>query len=102
MRHHPLYGMDYIIDILLVYRKYEGRKMTVQVRRHAYVRNTYTHLVCRENDLQSSILFLTSQPFLPMVKMATNQSKPSILIIQKMLRSSMTIKQLFQRTERSF
>jgi hypothetical protein len=55
MRHHPLIGLDYIIDILLVYRKYEGRKMTVTVRRHAYVRNTYTHMVFREDTLNTSI-----------------------------------------------
>lgn len=47
--------MDYITDILLVYKKYEGRKMTVQVRRHAYVRHTFIELMCRENDLTSSI-----------------------------------------------
>lgn len=55
MRHHPMIGIDYTLDILLIYRKYEGRKMTVQVRRHAYVRNTYTHMIFRENDLSSSI-----------------------------------------------
>ena len=55
MRHHPLIGLDYVIDILLVYRKYEGRKMTVTVRRHAYVRNTYTHMVFREDNLNTSI-----------------------------------------------
>lgn len=55
VRHDPLLGLDYIMDILLVYRKYEGRKMTVPVRRHAYVRNTFTTLLCREDDLVSSI-----------------------------------------------
>jgi hypothetical protein len=54
-RHHPLVGLDYIIDILLVYRKYEGRKMTVPVRRHAYVRSTFTDLIFREDSLTSSI-----------------------------------------------
>ena len=55
VRHDPLIGLDYIIDILLVYRKYEGRKMTVPVRRHAYVRNTYTHMAFREDTLNTSI-----------------------------------------------
>jgi chondroitin sulfate synthase len=55
MRHHPLYGLDYIIDILLIYRKYEGRKMTVPVRRHAYVRNSYSGLMFREDNLEHSI-----------------------------------------------
>lgn len=57
MRHHPLYGIDFVLDILLVYRKYEGRKMTVPVRRHAYVRNTYSSLMFREDNLQSSVYF---------------------------------------------
>lgn len=54
VRHHPLIGIDYIIDVLLVYRKYEGRKMTVPVRRHAYVRNSYTSLQFREDNLKTS------------------------------------------------
>ncbi|RNA03237.1 Chondroitin sulfate synthase 3 [Brachionus plicatilis] len=57
MRHHPLYGIDFVLDILLVYRKYEGRKMTVPVRRHAYVRNTYSGLMFREDNFDSSIYF---------------------------------------------
>ena len=55
VRHHPLIGIDYIIDVLLVYRKYEGRKMTVPVRRHAYVRNSFTTLQFREDNLDSSL-----------------------------------------------
>jgi chondroitin sulfate synthase len=55
VRHHPLTGLDYIIDLLLIYRKYEGRKMTVPVRRHAYIRNSYTDMLFREDDLVSSI-----------------------------------------------
>jgi chondroitin sulfate synthase len=54
VRHHPLIGIDYIIDVLLVYRKYEGRKMTVPVRRHAYLRNSFTSLQFREDNLESS------------------------------------------------
>ena len=55
VRHHPLIGIDYIIDVLLVYRKYEGRKMTVPVRRHAYVRNSFTSLQFRQDNLESSL-----------------------------------------------
>lgn len=38
----PVHGVDLILDLLLVYRKYRGHKMTVQVRRHAYVQQTFT------------------------------------------------------------
>lgn len=55
IRHHPLVGIDYIVDALLVYKKYEGRKMTVPVRRHAYVRQTYTGLFFREDMNFTSI-----------------------------------------------
>ncbi len=32
IRNHPLVGLDYILEILLIYKKYEWRKMTVPVR----------------------------------------------------------------------
>lgn len=40
-RMDPVYGVDLILDLLLVYRKYRGHKMTVQVRRHAYVQQMF-------------------------------------------------------------
>ncbi|KAL1517137.1 hypothetical protein ABEB36_000943 [Hypothenemus hampei] len=44
----PLHGVDLILDLLLVYKKYRGQKMTVQVRRHAYVQQTFTGVFIRE------------------------------------------------------
>ncbi|KAJ3641045.1 hypothetical protein Zmor_027571 [Zophobas morio] len=44
----PVHGVDLILDLLLVYRKYRGHKMTVQVRRHAYVQQTFTEISIRE------------------------------------------------------
>lgn len=41
-RENALYGADYILDLLLVYKKYRGRKMTVPVRKHAYVQQQFT------------------------------------------------------------
>jgi len=41
-RLHPLHGADYMLDLLLVYRKFKGRrKMTVPVRRHAYLQQSF-------------------------------------------------------------
>ncbi|XP_069138587.1 chondroitin sulfate synthase 1-like [Argopecten irradians] len=37
----PLYGADYVLDLLLTYRKHKGRKMTVPVRRHAYIQQVF-------------------------------------------------------------
>ena len=38
VNHDPKYGNSYILDILLVYKKFQGKKMTVKVRRHVFVR----------------------------------------------------------------
>lgn len=38
----PIHGVDVILDLLLVYRKYRGHKMTVSVRRHSYLQQTFT------------------------------------------------------------
>lgn len=47
-RMDPIHGADFILDLLLKYKKYRGRKMTVPVRRHAYLQrqfsgNYFTH-----------------------------------------------------------
>ncbi|XP_069679907.1 chondroitin sulfate synthase 1 [Periplaneta americana] len=47
-RLNPQYGADYILDLLLVYKKYRGRKMTVPVRRHVYLQQQFTGLEIQE------------------------------------------------------
>ncbi|XKL68382.1 hypothetical protein PGB90_003873 [Kerria lacca] len=47
-RLNPLYGPDYILDVLLTFKKYRGKKMTVPVRRHAYLQQQFTGLEVRE------------------------------------------------------
>ena len=42
------YGADTILDLLLVYRKYRGRKVTLPVRRHVYLHQHFTGLEIRE------------------------------------------------------
>ncbi|EGI62333.1 PREDICTED: chondroitin sulfate synthase 1 [Acromyrmex echinatior] len=42
------YGADTILDLLLVYRKYRGRKVTLPVRRHVYLHQHFTGLEMRE------------------------------------------------------
>ncbi|XP_057331409.1 chondroitin sulfate synthase 1 [Microplitis mediator] len=42
------YGADTILDLLLVYRKYRGRKVTLPVRRHVYVHQHFTGVEARE------------------------------------------------------
>jgi len=50
-RVNPLFGVDYMLDMLLMYKKYRGKKMTVPVRRHAYLQQQFTgkdRRVCRD------------------------------------------------------
>ncbi|KAJ2949392.1 hypothetical protein O0L34_g15306 [Tuta absoluta] len=44
----PLHGADHILDLLLKYRRYRGRKMTAAVRRHAYLQQSFTGIEIRE------------------------------------------------------
>lgn len=48
MRVNSLYGQDLIMDLLLVYKKYRGKKMTVPVRRHLYIQRSFTDIRVRE------------------------------------------------------
>ncbi|XP_058128004.1 chondroitin sulfate synthase 1 isoform X3 [Anopheles ziemanni] len=48
MRVNSLYGQDLILDLLLVYKKYRGKKMTVPVRRHLYIQRSFTEIQVRE------------------------------------------------------
>lgn len=38
----PMHGAEYIIDLLLLYKKHKGRKITVPVRRHAYLQQPFS------------------------------------------------------------
>ncbi|XP_060664643.1 chondroitin sulfate synthase 1 [Drosophila nasuta] len=58
-----LHGQDLILDLLLIYKKYRGKKMTVPVRRHLYVQRAFTGIFVKEQDedfynvtLQQSLL----------------------------------------------
>ena len=46
----PVYGLTYILDLLLLYKRYKGNKMTVKVRRHVYVRQPFLSPVVRLED----------------------------------------------------
>ncbi|XP_047425616.1 chondroitin sulfate synthase 3 [Mugil cephalus] len=38
----PIHGAEYILDLLLLYKKHKGRKITVPVRRHAYLQQSFS------------------------------------------------------------
>lgn len=47
-RVNTIYGHDLILDLLLVYKKYRGKKMTVPVRKHLYVQRSFTETSIKE------------------------------------------------------
>lgn len=47
-RVNTLHGQDLILDLLLIYKKYRGKKMTVPVRRHLYIQRSFTEIQIRE------------------------------------------------------
>ena len=38
----PLHGVQYVLDLHLVYKRYAGRKMTAPVRRHSYLEQAFS------------------------------------------------------------
>ena len=47
-RHHPVYGSQYMLDLLMKYHRHIGynrRRMTVHVRHHAYLQHPFGNLV---------------------------------------------------------
>lgn len=59
----PLHGADYVLDLLLLYKKFKGRKVTVPVRRHTYLRQTFAELeMIEENEFRSLHIDNTQPP----------------------------------------
>ena len=74
-RVNPLHGADYILDLLLVYRKHKGkRRMTVPVRRHAYLQQTFTPIQVAEVQIGSS----NTRPVPMQATYDTHNDKPAL------------------------
>ncbi|XP_070780873.1 chondroitin sulfate synthase 3 isoform X2 [Enoplosus armatus] len=46
----PMHGAEYILDLLLLYKKHKGRKITVPVRRHAYLQQPFSRPFLTETE----------------------------------------------------
>ncbi|XP_028604235.2 chondroitin sulfate synthase 3 [Podarcis muralis] len=46
----PLHGVEYILDLLLLYKRHKGRKVTVPVRRHAYLQQLFSKPFFKEEE----------------------------------------------------
>ncbi|CAI9717327.1 chondroitin sulfate synthase 1-like [Octopus vulgaris] len=53
-RLNPYLSCDYILDLLLIYRKHKGRRMTVPVRRHAYLQQNFGPMEILEDYFPSN------------------------------------------------
>ncbi|XP_032807322.2 chondroitin sulfate synthase 1 [Petromyzon marinus] len=49
-RVNPVSGAEYVLDLLLLYKKYAGKKMTVPVRRHAYLQQSFVRAESHEAE----------------------------------------------------
>ncbi|MBZ3875053.1 Chondroitin sulfate synthase 1 [Sciurus carolinensis] len=49
-RVNPMYGAEHILDLLLLYKKHKGKKMTVPVRRHAYLQQIFSKIQFVEHE----------------------------------------------------
>ncbi|XP_062602909.1 chondroitin sulfate synthase 1-like [Saccostrea cucullata] len=53
-RVNPLHGADFVLDILLTYKKHTGNKVTVAVRRHAYLQQAFGEINFIEDPFTSN------------------------------------------------
>lgn len=49
-RVNPTYGAEYILDLLLLYKRHKGKKVTVPVRRHAYLQQSFSRIQFAEHE----------------------------------------------------
>ncbi|KAL4613269.1 chondroitin sulfate synthase 1 [Arapaima gigas] len=49
-RVNPMFGAEYVLDLLMLYKKHKGKAMTVPVRRHAYLQQTFSKIQFREEE----------------------------------------------------
>ncbi|CAF3449858.1 unnamed protein product [Rotaria sp. Silwood1] len=59
-KYQPRYGMNFILDLFLIYRKFSGKKMSVPVRKRVYVVQKFRPLYFRELSSAYSSAILSS------------------------------------------
>lgn len=81
-RVNPLHGADYVLDILLNYKKHTGNKVNVAVRRHAYLQQTFGKINFIEDPFSSNThpsTYELESPFMFKQFGAGNQSSLSYI-----------------------
>ncbi|XP_070543158.1 chondroitin sulfate synthase 1-like [Ptychodera flava] len=59
-RLNPQLGVDYVLDLLLLYRRHKGKKRNVPVRRHAYLHQSFGKIEFQEEIEEKPVLKLPS------------------------------------------
>ncbi|CAF2517827.1 unnamed protein product [Rotaria sp. Silwood2] len=59
-KYQPQFGMNYILDLFLIYRKLSGKKVSASVRKHVYVVQKFCPLYFRELSSAYSSAILSS------------------------------------------
>ena len=49
-RINPLYGAEYVLDLLLLYKRFRGKSISIPVRRHAYLQQTFARTILHEDS----------------------------------------------------
>lgn len=49
-RVNPLYGAEYVLDLLLLYKRFRGKPVSIPVRRHAYLQQTFARTQMNESS----------------------------------------------------
>ena len=49
-RVNPLYGAEYVLDLLLLYKRFRGKPISIPVRRHAYLQQTFARTQLNESS----------------------------------------------------
>ncbi|NXU58018.1 CHSS3 synthase, partial [Turnix velox] len=75
-RVNPLHGVEYILDLLLLYKRHKGRKFTVPVRRHAYLQQQFSKPFFKEEEeLDVGSLLGDTNTDIPSFSFLTNSFK---------------------------
>jgi len=79
----PLYGAEYVLDLLLLYKRFRGKPISIPVRRHAYLQQTFARTVLHE-DIPIDVHVLTT---------AVQNLKPGVLhsVLNSLRKKSLTV-----------
>ena len=61
-RVNPLYGAEYVLDLLLLYKRFRGKPISIPVRRHAYLQQTFARTEMHEEaPIDAQVLLASVQ-----------------------------------------